>query len=466
MGCAGTSESPLKTVSAAVAKIKDFGVELDYTIHVTGMSTENSTITLDESITFKTLTFEGAATVESGIVNKSYGSTPLVVETVKPVTLNNFVLKANSFVNIKNGALALYVGYGANVILGNGTKIYGSDGSDGVNTTAGKAGVYIYGATLTMNGDSAIYGFAPRYSGSSDTNGSGGVLIGYDGKLIMNGTSSIHSCSAGSRGGAIHLASGSVVMNDYASIGGEGKACSASADGGAVYMSGGEFEMNDSSSISYCTKGSNGYGSIYIAGGTFTMNDGSINNNTGGVHVAKTDSSTATFIMEDGSISNNGIGVYVACATNDSTYSGIFDMRGGTISDNTEHGVQVEAYVSRDVGYNSYSGTFMMSNCALVATTNDVYLGYNSYTHPYYNDTYTSQARILITGALAGDDYNPIKATITPQSYSEGLPVLEADDTVLLNNAAPKFAVTPQTDGDGNQITWTISDDGKLVKQE
>lgn len=202
------------------------------------------------------------------------------------------------------------------------------------------------------------------------------------------------------------------------------------------------------------------------------MNGGSINNNTGGVHVEKAnDSNTKVeFIMEDGSISNNGIGVYVACATNDNTSSGIFDMRGGTISDNTEHGVQVEAYVSRDVGYKSYSGTFMMSNGALVKPSNDVYLGYNSYTHPYYNDTYTSQARILITGALAGDDNNPIKATITPQNYSEDLQILEADEHVNLETEYDFFAVTSQKEEDdqGNTTTtnWTISSDGKLAKQE
>jgi hypothetical protein len=58
------------------------------------------------------------------------------------------------------------------------------------------------------------------------------------------------------------------------------------------------------------------------------------------------------------------------------------------------------------------------------------------------------------------------KPVITPQSYSEGVQILEVADTVLLNDAAPKFAVTPQTDGDGNQITWEITTEGKLHQVE
>ena len=454
---AGTSDAPLKTVSAAVAKIKDFGVAMDYTIHVTGLCTEEDTITLDESVSATSITFTGGT--DSGITNKSYGSTPLVVETSVPVTLDNFIIYANGYVNQTNDTLALYVGSNADVTLNNGSKIYGNDTS----SYGGKAGVRISGGKVTMNGNSQIYGFAPKYTGSEDTNASGGVLIDYSGQLVMNGTSSIHSCEAKNKGGAIHLASGSVVMNDSASIGGEDKGCSASTNGGAVYMSGGTFKMNGSSSISYCTKGSNGKGSIWIAGGTFTMNGGSIHDNTGGVQVAADASDSygynGTFIMNGGTISNNGTGVYVASTyTSDyKTVSGVFDMQGGTISDHEEHGVQVEAYVGYSYPYPAYSGTFRMSKDALVDSSNDVYLDYGE--QEYGGTTITSQAKILITGALEGDSSNPIKATITPSSYSTDTTVLtlaDGADPTLVSEYA-KFALSDTS-------TYEINNSGKLQK--
>ena len=85
---------------------------------------------------------------------------------------------------------------------------------------------------------------------------------------------------------------------------------------------------------------------------------------------------------------------------------------------------------------------------------------------PHSNNFYSSfilYINILSELSAVTDSTKPV---ITPQSYSEGLPVLEADDTVLLNDAAPKFAVTPQIDADNNQINWTISSEGKLIKQE
>ena len=85
---------------------------------------------------------------------------------------------------------------------------------------------------------------------------------------------------------------------------------------------------------------------------------------------------------------------------------------------------------------------------------------------PHTNTFYSSfilYINILSELTAVTDSAKPV---ITPQSYSEGLPVLEADDTVLLNDAAPKFAVTPQTDGDGNQITWEITTEGKLHQVE
>ena len=462
----GTEASKLKTVSATVDKIRDFGEEYKYTIHVSGMSTEGS-VTIYDDIIASSITFIGDA-------NNDYGisiSSALEVNTSAPVVFENFVIQFTGHSGSTRDALALSIGEEANVSLTQKTKIYAGSGVTG----EAKGGVYLEG-TLTMEDSSEIYGLSPSKSGQNN-NGGGGVWI-QGGHLIMNDNSSIHSCYADNMGGAIYLQSGEVIMNDNASIGGEGKGCSANNNGGAVYMEDGTFEMNDNSSISYCSKGTNGAGSVWINNGTFTMNGGSIHHNTGGVEVSATAKETyvysGTFIMKSGSISNNtGIGVCVDAAcknfsgSNGSTKtqkaSGVFDMQGGTISDNTENGVKVEAVVS-DSPYHANSGTFKMSESAVVDESNDVLLCYYKRGNEAINDFEVAQAKIKVTGSLDGNA-PAIKATITPQNYESGLQVLEAAEGVNLESEYDFFDVTPKVTGETpNTVTvnWFINEKGKL----
>lgn len=183
-------------------------------------------------------------------------------------------------------------------------------------------------------------------------------------------------------------------------------------------------------------------------GGNLFMKSGSVIDNyyikNGAVYVKE----GGIFTMEGGTISAiKGGGVYLQ-ASGSKTAS--FTMTGGTISQNTE------GFAGNGIGFlgspdDGITGIINLGDSAVIDSSNNIYL-------PSYMTINISSELTAIT-----DSNKPV---ITPEDYSEGIQILEATDTGLLNDAAQKFAVTPQTDGDGNQITWTISDDGKLVKQE
>lgn len=183
-------------------------------------------------------------------------------------------------------------------------------------------------------------------------------------------------------------------------------------------------------------------------GGNLVMKSGSVIDNyyikNGAVYVKE----GGIFTMEGGKISAiQGGGVYLKAS---GSKIASFTMKGGTISQNTggSAGNGIGFLGSPDDGI---TGTINLGGSAVIDSSNNIYL-------PSY-----MTINILSELTAVTDSAKPV---ITPQSYSEGLPVLEADDTVLLNNAAPKFTVTPQTDGDGNQITWEITTEGKLHQVE
>ena len=183
-------------------------------------------------------------------------------------------------------------------------------------------------------------------------------------------------------------------------------------------------------------------------GGKLVMKSGSVIDNyyikNGAVYVKE----GGSFTMEGGTISAiRGGGVYLK-ASGSKTAS--FTMTGGTISQNTEGsaGNGIGFLGSPDDGI---TGTINLGGSAVIDSSNNIYL--------------PSYMTINITSELT-DVTDSNKPIITPQNYSEGLQILESTDNVLLNGAASKFAVTPQTDGDGNEINWTISSEGKLIKQE
>ena len=83
---------------------------------------------------------------------------------------------------------------------------------------------------------------------------------------------------------------------------------------------------------------------------------------------------------------------------------------------------------------------------------------------PHSNNFYSSFILYINITSELTDVTDSNKPVITPEDYTRTTALISADDSALLIDAASKFAVTPQTDGDGNQINWTISSDGKLAK--
>ena len=442
---AGTSESPLKTVSAAVAKIKDFGVELDYTIHVTGLSAEN--VIIDGSISAQSITLQGASGNDNGIsCDSGTINTVMTISSLFPVTLKNFTIKPGNCYGSNGMAINIS---GSEVTLSSGTVI---DGSNAPNKSTGNwyGAVYVSGGTLTLEGDASITSW-------NIAKGAGVYVTNY-GTVNMKDTSSITKCSS-QYGGGIYVDNGTVSMADNAVIGGtEENACSASYDGGGVYVKSGSFEMNGSAAISYCTAKGNGGGGVCVEGGEFTMKAGEISHNSftgnsakgGGVYLT----GSSVFTMKGGSISENsvigtssttkvyGAGVYIYDSNNP-----VFDMQGGIISGNVLNST-AGGYGSGVAAEYANYGTFKMSGSAIVNSDNDVYT---------YN--------IVIAGALEGTG---TVATITPTSYDADNTVLTLDEAATgissIGAVVDRFAVTSQIDDDNNEIKWTISSEGKLVK--
>ena len=89
----GAEGSPLKTIATAINKIKDWSVETDYTIQVSGMSSE-AFITLDENIIATSITIQGTNNEQDGFKgpedssNSSYSD--FSIETSVPVLFKNF----------------------------------------------------------------------------------------------------------------------------------------------------------------------------------------------------------------------------------------------------------------------------------------------------------------------------------------------------------------------------------------
>jgi len=214
---------------------------------------------------------------------------------------------------VENYSWSLLYLEGGNLIINQGTNIYGIKKGDGIMVSAG---------SLTMNGglisdfNRGIYLNYVIYT-------SGGTSLSTESYLkefIMNGgviKNEIHV-----RYGLFTLNNGEILDNSGVSIG----------EKGTFTMEGGKIYNNKRSGVSVDGKGS-----------TFTMKGGEIFNNTtnttssyggGGVRIGN----DATFTMDSGKIYNNiintsysslgigGGGVYV---------SGVFNMGGGEIFSNT-----------------------------------------------------------------------------------------------------------------------------------
>jgi len=306
---------------------------------------------------------------------------------------------------------------------------------DGGNTSSTNDGgaVHVSGGTFTMNDGVTI--------SNCNAKDGGAVYITNVGTFNMTG-GTITGCSA-------TLSGGGVWMNDGSSftMSGDSKIedCNSSSEGGGVYVTDVNnpctFEMLDNATITGCEAVNGGGGVSYGCGtsGTFEISENAEisnnkNNNSyggGGIYLY------GKLTMNDGTISgneaSNGAGVYVRDSSS-------FTMKGGTISDN-------KATVSGGGVYLSDStSSFTMTDGAYVDSNNDVYLA--------------GETTVTVAGYLSSNT-TPV-ATITPEKYEEGTPVITAaDSSINLEDLVVKFALTPSADG-----TYSIGNDGKIASNQ
>mgnify|MGYP002853904795 CR=1 FL=1 len=352
----------------------------------------------------------------------------------------------------------------------NGTK------SDGGGIRLGGSG-----DTFEMGGGSIT---GNKANGEATGNGGGGIYAGVStsGSIVISG-GSVSDNSAWSGGGIyasrpITLSGNAVISGNEAtgtsgSYGGGGILMSSSASENCAIIMGGNALVKNNSAIAgggilmqtgflYI-----GYKAAESVDSSFT---GGINGNTaetfgGGVRLEN----SPVVKMSGGTINDNkafsgdasvntiwGGGLFVGGG-------GKFYMLGGTISGNSSSGNGGAIYIDDDacvymtggkVSGNSASagkaiyqnGELTMGGSALVESDNDIYLPVYFYVH--------------LSGSLSA----LAAATITPEEYTAGIPVLKNDNSGsdYLTSEYGKFGLTQPATSGGK---WIIQSDGTLAQE-
>ena len=210
---------------------------------------------------------------------------------------------------------------------------------------------------------------------------SGGAMVQNGGVLTLTQGGTIDGAALFSglkdgNGGAVYVDGGTFTMESGSTVTGG----NVSANGGAVYVECGTFTMNGGE-ITECGKGSQpGHGAVMIyksasgdGAGRFVMKSGKIYGNSSeqgaGVFV-----NGGIFEMSGGSISENtatgptgsGGAVYV--------YNGSFDMSGNAAINNNQSSMDAGGVFVGGIGTFTVSGTPIITGNTVNGTTNNVYL--------------------------------------------------------------------------------------------
>jgi hypothetical protein len=257
-----------------------------------------------------------------------------------------------------NGVL-LFVGTGQTVVAKNVTLRGRTDNGSFSVVGISSEGIF------SMEGSAKV-------TGNTISGNGGGVYVDEQGTFTMQDTASVSGNTVRSGfnnggGGGVYVSDGTFIMQGNATVSGNTAFCSNMSyygGGGGVRIYSGTFTMQDSAMVSnnsaVSVRPPGSYNSAPVHGGgiynsgIFTMKGGTISNNTGnssgggsGIYNDK------TFIMEEGFISDNtgrsGVG-----------NRGTFIMRGGTISNNTS--------TSWGGGVNN-SGTFTIEDGTISGNT-------------------------------------------------------------------------------------------------
>ena len=435
----GSFTNPIDKIEHAVAKMTN--PDVDYTIYVMGELTGTqkipASLTTDNANSVTICGYSGLNetgeprdSLNANIgINPAFDGTTLTVNSTVPVTIKNLLITGG---NVNGNGGGIYISNGT-VKLSDGAKINGNKAAGGKG-----GGVYVaYGATLFMYGKALIgdsitstevpetpndcANFASSQGGGIYCEG-GAVYLGYKdaSTLYPLGTGyGIRRNYSGGGGGAIanNMNDGSVIK-----IYGAALSYNKANGGGALYFSTqGTYEISGQSKFEG-NQASFG-GAIYLSasstidikGGTFTANKAT----------SSTESRGGAILITAGTV----------------------NITSGTFTGNLVEGSNAKGgaiYVQ--------DGTLKIGGRVSIleegqAKNNDLCL--------------VSGKKVTITASLSEHDETK-QIRITPDSYTPGTQLLEAEAGVTLANEVTKFKVTVQDLGGGVIQNWGIPVEGTL----
>ena len=445
----GTKGAPYATIAKAIELLTD--KDTDYTIYIdgtiSGAQTIPSTLTNTTSGTYKaqSLTIEGANGLDSStqepkdiLDGNSSGST-LTVESNVPVTITKLkIIKGNGteISSIKHGG-GIYISDGASLALGDGALVT-------QNTASYGGGIYNLGKLFLYG--TAMVGMQTNSVATSDncgnkaTEAGAGIFVSTEGQIYLgysSWTSETENTPCELKGG---------VCGNYLS-----NTSSVMAAGGGIYTDGQLYIDSGNISYNYAINGAGIFtgSNITMTGGTIKGNEGNSSGYGGGVCVynGKTFTMSGDSKILDNKNMNFGAGIYLY-------YNNCkLVMKGGEISGNiaATHGgaVYMHDYNSSNHSDMQISGSSYIPYGGAV-NKNDIYmLDYN--------------AKIKITDSLSDREANNLiyitPKENSPNTYTEGKTILEADNGVSLADEFLKFRVTPDSEGK----KWSIDKNGNLA---
>ncbi len=437
----GTKAKPFASITKAATLMN--GSSVDYTIYIDGTVTGPQTLP-DKS--WNSLTIEGVNGLDENsepkdVLDGNKSGTTLTVNSKSPVTITNLKItdgngtsKSNKtygggiYISDINGRLAL----GDGALVTKNSAEYG-----GGIYNCGK--LYLYGTAMvgmktTELATSSSYGNKATVAGAGIYADSyGQIYLGYS-----SWTSSTNNTPSELTGG---------VCGNY-----NAQMTPVNNNGGGIYLNGttntAKIEIASGNiSYNYAMIGAGIYaiGNVKMTGGTIEGNEGGNYQiaKGSGLYLANYNANESTFTMSGSAVIKNnknvwlGAGVYLL---NDKCK---LEMNGGEISGNIAL---------------SYGGAVYMngsSSLNIQGTANIPYGGAAKNNDIYIPDS----VKIKITGPLSDRDADKVIG-LTPNSYTEGRPLLEVGTGVTLTDELEKFTVTPQATHP--EITWRVNYQGNL----
>ena len=439
----GTRAEPYKSVARAMNALLD--KDTDYTILVDGELTGAQEIPASvTTANASSITIQGRTGSGTDKINGNNEGTALTIRTAVPVTIKN--LKITGGKNASGNGGGIYMASGSNVTLGAGALVGDLTQTTASATSCGNyasygGGIYNEGSLTLGSGSIVRHNYANPFGGGIWNEG-GSVTIKEGAEISYNcaGISDARGggIRSGGSGSSLTMEGGTISHNSVSHWGG-----GVMIQGSVFTMTGGTISFNKSTGSSSIGAGGGG---IWIDDGTFKMSGDSIlsgneaNNKGGGIHVEHAE---ATVEILGGTISGNNASVSGGAISNN---LGKITISGGTIENNSAaNGGAVNSSTTFNIkGNPSIPYGVLNESGTLVKDTgkNDVYL--------------PSGKTIKITDELTYESYVII---ITPEKYTDGTTVLEAESGVTLADEVGKFEVVPN-----GSTKYYIAFDGKMYK--